>query len=69
MPIGVCKGMVELPVTLIGWMLGGMVGIGTIIAGFAIGFCVQIIFAVFKFDVATVKHETLKETFSNVFNK
>ena len=38
LPIGVCRGIVELVVTFIGWVLGGMVGIGTIISGFAIGF-------------------------------
>ena len=62
LPIGVCRGIVELTVTLIGWALGGMVGIGTIISGFAIGFCVQITFAVFSFDATAVQHETLKQT-------
>ena len=63
LPVGVCRGLVELTVTLIGWLLGGMVGIGTIIAGFAIGLCIQITFSLFKFDAAGVKHETLRQTF------
>ncbi|MCL2496970.1 MAG: hypothetical protein FWF04_06110 [Clostridiales bacterium] len=63
LPIGVCRGMVDLTVTFIGWLLGGMVGIGTIISGCGIGFCVQIVFAIFKFDAAAVQHETLKQTF------
>ena len=62
LPVGACRGIVELSVTLIGWLLGGMIGIGTVIAGFAIGFCVQITFAVFKFDVTGVRHETIKQT-------
>ena len=62
MPVGVCRGIVEVSVTLTGWALGGTVGIGTVIAGFAIGFCIQITFAVFKFDATAVKHETLKQT-------
>ena len=66
LPIGVCRGMVELTVTLIGWLLGGMVGIGTIISGFAIGFCVQITFAAFKFDVTSVQHEPLAQTYKKV---
>jgi len=62
LPVGVCRGLVELSVTLVGWVLGGMVGIGTIISGFAIGFCVQITFALFRFDAAAVQHESLPQT-------
>jgi len=69
LPIGVCRGMVELAVTLVGWLLGGMVGIGTIIAGFAIGFCVQITFAVLKFDVTAVQHESLKQTIDKALKR
>jgi len=63
LPIGVCRSLVELTATLVGWALGGMVGIGTIVSGFMIGFCIQIVFTIFKFDVKAVKHETLKQTF------
>ena len=62
LPVGVCRSAVELSATLVGWLLGGMVGIGTVIIIVSIGFCIQITFAVFKFDVAAVKHETLKDT-------
>jgi uncharacterized membrane protein YczE len=55
--------MVELSVTLAGWLLGGMVGIGTVISVIAIGVCIQITFAIFRFDPAAVEHETLKQTF------
>ena len=63
LPVGVCRSMVELSATLVGWILGGMVGIGTVISVVAIGVCIQITFAIFKFDPAAVEHETLKETF------
>lgn len=61
-PIGLCRSMIELLVTVIGWLLGGMVGIGTVISVIAIGFFIQIIFKLFKFDVTAVKHETLSDT-------
>ena len=67
LPIGLCRGMVELAATLIGWMLGGMVGIGTLISGFAIGLCIQLTFAAFKFDATAVRHEPIKQTFVNAF--
>ncbi len=65
-PVGACRLLVELLVTCIGWLLGGMVGIGTVISFAAIGVCVQIVFGVFRFDVTAVKHETLQETFSRI---
>ena len=61
-PVGVCRCIIELLVTIIGWLLGGMVGIGTIISVIAIGFCIQITFKALKFDVTAVKHESLKDT-------
>ena len=63
-PVGVCRGAVELLVTLIGWLLGGMVGIGTVVSMLAVGFCVQITFKLLRFDVTAIKHETLRETYT-----
>jgi len=62
-PVGVCRIMVELTVTFAGWALGGMIGIGTVISGIAIGFFVQFVFAVLKFKPASVQHETLRQTY------
>ncbi|MGI1658704.1 MAG: YczE/YyaS/YitT family protein [Desulfitobacterium sp.] len=63
--VGVCRGTIEVLVCLMGWILGGPVGIGTIISAFGIGICVQIIFSWVKFDATSVKHETLNETIRN----
>ena len=68
-PVGVCRGSVEFIVTAAGWLLGGMVGIGTIISVIAIGFCIQITFGLFKFDVKAVKHESFGDTFNALFKK
>ena len=65
-PVGVCRIMVELTVTIAGWALGGMVGIGTVISALAIGFFVQLVFAVLKFKPASVQHETLRQTYENL---
>lgn len=69
LPIGLCRGTIELLAVLIGWSLGGMVGIGTIISAFAVGFCVQITFKLFRFDATEVKHETLDQTCKMLFIK
>lgn len=65
LPVGVCRGTIEVLAVVIGWKLGGMVGIGTIISAFLIGFCVQVTFKLLKFDATKVKHETLKQTFTS----
>ena len=62
LPVGVCRGTIELIAVIIGWRLGGMLGIGTIISALVIGFCIQVTFKLLKFDATAVKHETLDQT-------
>jgi uncharacterized membrane protein YczE len=66
MPVGICRCLVELIAALAGWLLGGMVGIGTVISFIAIGGCVQIVFGLLKFDVEAVEHENLGKTLSRM---
>ena len=61
-PVGVCRSLIELLATFFGWLLGGMVGIGTVISVIGIGFCIQLVFSVLKFKATAVKHESLKDT-------
>lgn len=63
LPVGLCRGTIEILAVLVGWRLGGMVGIGTVISAFAIGFCIQTTFRLLKFDATSVSHETLDVTF------
>jgi len=69
LPIGVCRGIIEVSVVLIGWKLGGMVGVGTVLAAFTVGFCVQITFKLLKFDAIKVKHESINYTYKILFRK
>lgn len=68
LPVGICRGTIELLAVVIGWRLGGMLGIGTIISAFVIGLCVQLTFKLLKFDATQVKHETLDQTFKLLFS-
>jgi len=68
-PVGLCRSFVELTATVIGWFLGGMVGVGTILSVIGIGFCIQITFKLFKFDVTKVKHESMRDTINNLRGK
>ena len=60
--VGLCRGILETSAVFIGWLLGGPVGIGTILYAFGISFCIQIVFSIMKFDPAKIQHETIYAT-------
>lgn len=68
-PVGYCRAAIEIVAVLIGWLLGGMVGAGTLIAAIGIGFCIQTTFNIMGFEPATVRHETVGQTFGAVHKK
>ena len=43
--------------------IGGMVGLGTVISGFMIGFCIQTTFRLLKFDPTKITHSTMRQSF------
>jgi len=61
-PIGVIRGLIEGTVLIIGWLLGARVGIGTVISVFGIGLVLQFTFKIMRFDVKSIKHESLSDT-------
>ena len=69
LPIGVCRGGIELTAVIIGWYLGGLVGVGTVISALMIGFCVQITFKLLRFDPTKIHHERLQETYKSFRRK
>lgn len=58
-PIGVLCVMIHALATLIGFLLGGPVGIGTLIFAFANGPILQAVFHVFRFDATSIRHQGL----------
>lgn len=61
-PIGAIRGAIEASVLLIGFLLGAKVGIGTIISVFGIGFILQWVFRLFRFNVRGLQHESFLDT-------
>lgn len=61
-PVGTCRAGVEAMALLAGWLLGGQVGMGTIIFTLLGGPIMQLVFRLVKFDVKAVKHQTFSET-------
>lgn len=64
--VGAYRTIIEVSVTLLGALMGGMFGWGTIFSALIVGFCVQITFKVFRFDPRTVEHEDLRVTFNQL---
>jgi uncharacterized membrane protein YczE len=62
LPVGLCRAIIESLAVLLGWLMGGPVGLGTVIAAFGIGLCVQVTFSLFKFQATEIRHETFRET-------
>lgn len=58
-PIGAVMIVLEGVVLLVGWLLGGPVGIGTLYSVVAVGVVVQIVFRVLKFEPRDVIHSGL----------
>lgn len=62
-PVGIIRASIEIAALTVGWFLGGFVGIGTLINAFGIGYFVQIVFKIFRFDVKSLKHKNMKQGF------
>ncbi len=61
-PIGVVSITLLSLATFIGWLLGGPVGIGTLICAFATGPIMQMAFTSVKFDAKNVHHQHLLDS-------
>ncbi|MBR3538962.1 MAG: hypothetical protein IKN79_07810 [Eubacterium sp.] len=55
-PIGIVEILLWGVVLLIGWLLGGPVGIGTLISTFGAGIVMQIVYSLMHFDPRTLEH-------------
>lgn len=62
-PVKLIRGIMEVTVIIAGYMLGGTVGVGTLITGLGIGHCLQLVCKIFKFDMNAVDHINLKDTY------
>jgi uncharacterized membrane protein YczE len=59
-PVGQVRGGIEVVVTVLGYIMGGPIGIGTIITAFSIGYFVQVAFKLGNYD-RNARHMNLYE--------
>ena len=67
-PIGVVEILLWAVVTLFGWLLGGTVGIGTLISSFGAGAVMHLFYSMIHFEPRKLRHRSIKETFSILFD-
>ena len=61
-PIGIVEVLLWSGVLLVGWLLGGQVGIGTLISTFGAGLVMQLVYSLIRFEPRELKHKGLFET-------
>ena len=61
LPIGVVEILLWAAVTLAGWLLGGPVGIGTLISTFGAGAVMQLVYTAVRFEPRAVRHRDVVE--------
>ena len=67
-PIGAVSVALLSAATLVGWLLGGPVGVGTLIFAFCMGPIMQFAFHTVRFDATAIRHQHLLESL-RVFRK
>ncbi len=60
---------IEIVVLIIGIIMGGRAGIGTLFNALFIGFFVQLAFKLFRFDVSQINHRFIDDQFKDMLNK
>ena len=60
-PIGVVQIVLWVAVTVVGWLLGGPVGVGTLLSAFVAGAVTQLVYQVFRFEPRDVEHRDVVE--------
>ena len=68
-PIGVVEVALWAVVLLIGWLLGGPVGIGTLISTFGAGLVMQLVYSMMHFEPRKLKHRGILEITKELFQK
>jgi len=66
--VGTIRTIIELTALTVGWLLGGSVGIGTIISGFGLGYAIQIAFKISHIDSKSLTHESVIESIKSLKN-
>jgi len=68
LPIGIVEVLLWAVVLFAGWLLGGPIGIGTVISTFGAGVVMQIVYNLIHFEPRKLKHHSVIETSKALFS-
>ena len=68
-PIGIISAIILAVVTLIAWLLGGPIGIGTLICAFLEGPIMQLNFKIVRFNPTEIVHQNIFDSAKVIFAK
>ena len=68
-PIGAMSIALLSTATLLGWLLGGPVGLGTLICAFGAGPIMQFAFRTVRFDATGIRHQNLRDSLRVLLNR
>lgn len=68
-PIGIVEVLLWAVVLLAGYLLGGSVGIGTLISTFGAGLVMQLVYTIIKFEPRELKHKSIVEVSAALVGK
>lgn len=60
--VGICRATVEIAVIVAGWLLGGQVGVGTVISAVGLGSLFNLNFKLLRFQASELRQESILET-------
>lgn len=66
LPVGFCRVAIEIIVTAIGFLLGGLFGAGTFVYAILIGVFIEWVFRFFNYDPTSEEQESLTETLKSI---
>lgn len=61
--VATVKTSIELIILSLGALLGGKIGIGTVVVALTLGYAIKVVFKLGKYDISTVNQKTLKDEF------
>ena len=64
--VGFARNSIEITVLVLGYLLGGPVGVGTVVISLGLGICVQFVFNLLDFDPKIVEHRGLADEIDGV---
>ena len=68
LPIGLVSILLLGTATLTGWLLGGPVGVGTLLSAFGAGPIMQLAFRTVRFDATKIAHQRLRDSAKVILN-